>query len=714
MKLKSLYPIVIALAAIAVYINALPNDFVWDDRPLVIEDYHIRSAQYLDDIFTRDFFSHSDNELKYGYYRPIITLSYMTDLAIWGLNPMGFHTTNIFFHTLCSLLVYCFALRLFCGRKEIGLIAALLFAVHPIHTESVTWIAGRTDVIATFFILSTLCLHLRGRKYWSRSLAILCATFAILAKEMALVIPALIFLLELIHRDQDNRNERVSLSTGKPWVRALRNTIPYIVVVILYFVWRNLIVRIAYTSFAPVSLFTLILSAIKTFWLYALKLIWPIPLVAYIQNPYTSDLLTPGILLALALSLLLLFAFWKTWHTNRVMFFLLGTLAVCFAPLSNFIKISAPFDMGFPMSERFLYLPSVFFVIILAVLLTRYIRSKSVLITVISMVFIFWAILTFARNRVWRNEETFLIQTIKQAPDAPLLHANLGKIYALQGKHKEAAEHLETAIRLNKSQVLQEGYAIQNNLAAVEIAAGHYEEAVKILKKLILADPGVAEYHYNLGRCLLAQNYRFEAKKEFDKALVIRPNYIDAMTSLAELFEYEDNFFRAAEYYAQAIKLFPRSVALHLARGVAFKNSGLQDEAIQEFATVLRLNPKMAPGRGNMGVAYAMKGDFDAAKTNLLMAIEMNPELWDAQNALGMVYSMQGNQAAAWKKFKEILKKDPSNTEALLNEGILFYREKDLDAARKKFMQVIKIDPYNEQAGRFLNKLGPGKQENGG
>src|SRR5262245_38336889 len=154
----------LALVAIAVYVPALAGGFVWDDQALIVENTGIRSWSHLGEILSRDFFHLHDDPQPYGYYRPIITLSYLLEYHAWGLEPIGYHATNVLMHAAGTMLVALILRRL---RFQDGVCfsVALLFAVHPIHTENVAWIAGRTDLFAFVLTGTAFLLHPRVTEF---------------------------------------------------------------------------------------------------------------------------------------------------------------------------------------------------------------------------------------------------------------------------------------------------------------------------------------------------------------------------------------------------------------------------------------------------------------------------------------------------------------------------------------------------------------------
>ena len=250
----------IILMSFLVYLNALRNGFVWDDMVLIADNEGIKKWGCFLENFVRDFFDTTNDtiEFKYGYYRPIISLSYMIDYAAWGLKPWGFHLSNIIFHTVSCILVYSIFNSLF-NNRTISIITSLLFACHPIHTESVTWISGRTDIIAGMFFLSAFYLYqkaihslpinekncslnssevlklfLKRRKIFYLCSIILFA-IAMLCKEMVATLPFL--LIAYTHYF-------AGLKNGRQFKIPLLLSSPYFFVILLYGVIRFIILGI--------------------------------------------------------------------------------------------------------------------------------------------------------------------------------------------------------------------------------------------------------------------------------------------------------------------------------------------------------------------------------------------------------------------------------------------------------------------------------------
>ncbi len=156
--------LILAVISVVFYLNTLTYDFVWDDRFLILENPYIQDSRLLSEGLVSDFWANYQDPRRFrNYYRPIVTLSYFVDYALWGEDPAGYHATNIFLHMANVLLVFgigCILLR----SREAAFVAAAVFAVHPVHTESVTWISGRTDLLASVFVLASVRQYLKAGK----------------------------------------------------------------------------------------------------------------------------------------------------------------------------------------------------------------------------------------------------------------------------------------------------------------------------------------------------------------------------------------------------------------------------------------------------------------------------------------------------------------------------------------------------------------------
>lgn len=538
-----LQAILIVLLSVGAYWNTAGNDFVWDDRILIVENDSIKHWNELGANFASDFFHFGRSPLlqgKQGYYRPLVTLSYMADYAVWKLNPLGYHLTNLLFHILNGLLVLWVAVRLLGNDKPVPLLTAALFAVHPIHTESVTWISGRTDPMAATFFLASVYSYLRassagalGGERLSRRWSLLSVAMfglAVLAKETALVLPAVLLAYELC---------MVPKGTNGGVKRIVWRIAPFLAIAAIYLPIRFLLlgVRAPVNHYAAsMGTYAIALTGFKALGLYVTRLLAPWPLNAYYNMPFSHTVLDAKVLLPL-LALAGLLVVFSSREMPRTALFALLFFGLTLLPVSNLIPIGAPKDMGFLMAERFLYLPSVGFCLLAAQGICRLLNvdragygasAPRLLVVVAPLVGVLLA-LTLLRNRDWRDELTFYQDALAKSPFASLFHYNLGVVYR------------------DRSLVAQ---SVQEASRWLELTEQEMREAIR-------HDESIAEAHNNLGNLLFVKEDRGGAVGEWRRAVALDPGNFEAWYNMAGAFDQEGRSADAREAYLAFLRSVP-------------------------------------------------------------------------------------------------------------------------------------------------------------
>lgn len=650
----------VTFAAIFVYLNTLSGDFVWDDRKLIVDDPAITSWNHFAEIFSNDFFSRNEDDVPYGYYRPVTTTSYLLDYTMWGLRPFGYHLTNVLLHAACTAMVALILLRLGIGLSA-SAIAALLFAVHPIHTENVAWIAGRTDLLAFFFTGVALLLHplgstrdtqvrdaplprattaSRSRRWLLLAASVLAFTLALLAKEMSVVLIAWLVLIHLLVRRHTWRASAIAVS-------------PYVCVLALYLVWRFLIIQVWLPGELPEHrLSSTLLSSGPTIVRYLIWMLVPVDLNAYVQNPYVTTALDLRCLGSVVIVVFLGLMLWR--FAAAEVLLLAAMLAVSFLPILNLVRAAAPADMGNMMAERFCYFASFPFLALIGMAFAwalshtvriaplRYILSAS-LIVVIAL----GALRTVERNRDWNNELRFLTKTLEQNPRAVLLWSNLAGYHLRRRdldratKAIEQAEALDPnshailssralwyvvsgrlseAIPLQKRIVREAGRgqtAALNNLAYLYRMTGQQAQAQSILEALIRSGTNRADPHFNLGEIYHAQGQMDEARAEYRLALDDRPNDLRTAEALASL-EVEAGRADAAEtIYRRMLAVYPDEVRIWNNLALVRHGQGDTVGALEMLAHVVQIQPGYLKARINYAQLLHDSGRTSEAVTQL-------------------------------------------------------------------------------------------------
>jgi protein O-mannosyl-transferase len=550
--------LVAALLACAIlpYLSILFNSFVYVDDLQIVQNPYVRSFQYLKEIFTANVWSFQGPTLT-NYYRPMMTLGYLIDYKIFGLRPYGFHLVSLLLHALVVGLVFALTKRL-TGDRGWAFVSGAFFALHPIHTESVAWIAGVTDLELTFFYLITfgffLALARPGGRSSPRLLAGMAATFilALLSKEQAMTLPALATVYEHFYRD-----DRSETSASQ---KLARYGVLWLIGAAYLLLRVHLLGGLApVEGFSQITPLQTVLSAMALAGQYVWKLVWPVRLCAYyIFHPSTSpfDLhALAGLAVLLALAAVISVC-WRNRERNvRFASFAILWFLATLAPV-----LDAHWVGENVFTERYLYLPSVgvaWLVGLGAAKLwsragARPARRRALVLAGVTVGMLYAARIVI-RDRDWNNDIVFYTRTLEFAPD-PHLFLNLGVALANRGRIDEAMAQYSEALRLK---------------------------------------PDFPKAHVNLGVALAGQGRLNEAIAQLSEALRLQPDFPEARVNLGAALARQGRFDEAIAQYSEALRLKPDFLAARLNLGNALARQGRIDEAIAQYSELLRLRPDL-------------------------------------------------------------------------------------------------------------------------
>lgn len=431
----------VVLAATVPYLNSLGGDFTYDDAGVIRDNPTVQVGSVTRIATTPEY-------LGMAYYRPLTLATYAADARLWR-SATGYHAVNVALHALVSLLLFRLALVLL-GSTFAATAAALLFAVHPIHTEAVSSIVGRAEVLAGLLVLTTLLSFLRGRenqgarrRVWQ---AVSCGAFGlgILAKESALTAVLLIPLVDLCLRAPEARRS------------ALRNLLPYVTIATAYLALRWRLIGSVGLPDAPgllenplahVATLPRLMTATVVFWEYVSALAFPVRLAAdysFNQVPVVLSALEPRFLLAAtAASVTLGGALVLARRAAQVW------VALLFLLVPMTLTANVLFPIGTIKAERLLYLPSVGWCLGLGYLAERAARRRLALCLIACAVFTAaYGARTWSRNRDWRDDLTLFTATVHASPASAKAHYNLGVNYEREGRLEDAAFHYRRALSI--------------------------------------------------------------------------------------------------------------------------------------------------------------------------------------------------------------------------------------------------------------------------
>lgn len=546
---KTIVFFILLVIGFGIYANSFNNELFWDDNDVIVNNEYIKDWQHLPQFFTECLIAGAGQASN--YYRPLLLVTFSVDYHIWGLNPVGYHITNTLFHIVVAFLVFLFIFRLQqlargggssggveenkegkgfieCNKSYIlPFVVSLIFLIHPLQTEAVTYVAGRGDPLSSIFSLLAILFYIDHRTGRSQSghyaAAILFFILGLLVKEQVIFLPALILLVELVlfaGRGRDRRPETGKENIKFRFTSIVKNITPWAVISIIYFILRLTILnfedlldgfdhdplydnhpwfRVLTFGRVMINYFRLLFAPLE------LHMAWEVPIITSVFNVYVLGFL--GIAAVIA------FVCIKTWKYDRLITFGFAWFFIILAPRTNIIK------MNRPMYEHWLYLPLVGFFLALfclAILGYKYIENRNkefsrylmYVSLVILVVYLGWlAVRTVDRNNDWQDPITFYTKNLQYTPNSYIQHNNLGMIYAEKGEYQKAIEHYK------KSRQLQEKYPqVYYNLGNSYRELGRTDEAVKQYKKAIRVAP---RFYFPYNNLLNIYASRGEKRKAF-------------------------------------------------------------------------------------------------------------------------------------------------------------------------------------------------------
>ena len=623
--------LITALVACATlpYLNILFNGFVYDDDTQVVNNPYVRSFRYLTEIFTTNVWSFWSTHAVSNYYRPMMTLGYLVCYRLFGMRAYGFHLVSLLLHVLIVCLVFVLAERL-SGDRVWAFVAGALFALHPVHTESVDWIAAVTDLELTFFYLLTFAFFLAvarpGGGRSGRTLAAMVFAFvlALLSKEQALTLPALATVYEYFYRaDRSETSTSQKLARyGLLWLVGLA-----------YVLFRmHVFGALAPAKNLPhLSPQGIVLSAVALVGQYAWKLLWPVRLCAfYVFHPSTSpfDLrVLAGLLVLLALAALFLVC-WRSRERNvRFASFGIVWFFATLAPVLNAHLLAANV-----FTERYLYLPSVgvaWFVGLGASKLwsrtaPRPAQRRALVLAGVALGGLCAARIVI-RNRDWNNDIVLYTRTLELSPDIDNMLNDLGYAYWFGGAGDKAESVWKRALAVNPN-----NGDVLSNLGALASLRRQYAEALGFYQRAIEAKPSLPNPHLNLGETYWKMGLRDQAEPQFRAAVTLAP-----------------------------LDTHPRNRL-----GQLLLEEGREDEAEEQFRASVRVEPN-AFAYDNLGKINARRGALEEAERDFRAALSLEEFDSNAHFGLGDICRLAGRKAEALSQYQAGLVKDPTNPRAL-------------------------------------------------
>lgn len=577
---------ILALCAASLYANTLFNGFVFDDTEQVLDNPYVQSFRYIRQIFTSGVWSFN-GPVNSNYYRPMMSLGFLVSYKLFGRVPFGFHLINVALHlgVICALFIL--TERMF-RERGLAFWTTVIFALHPIHTESVAWISGITDLELTFFYLLTFFLFLQvarpaGQASRRTRLAML-ASFALaaLSKEPALTLPLLATIYE--HFFREDRRETT-------WLQKMARYDLLWFAAAVY-----LLVRIRLLgAFAPgrnpetLTPIQTALSAMALFGLYLGKLLYPVHLCAWYVFHKSTSLLDWRVLVGGGGLLACIALFIIVWRRARPLAFGLVWLLITLLPVmnANWVGQSA-------FAERYLYLPSIGFCWLLAGgglrlwkclshFRVAYRNSFAVCLGVLGVL---CSVRIVTRNRQWHDNLTFYVRTLAASPDAYYLRNNLGSVYAELGRDKDAEREWREVLRTHPDHAIALG-----NLGMLYADHGLRQLGAEYVERGVKAQPWLPEDHIKLGFIYTDMDQLVKAEAQFRAAIAAAPYSTRGYVGLAYFYSHKHDDAQEERTLLLAESVNPSDSHVRSTLGSFYAKKGRKAEARREYGAALKLDP---------------------------------------------------------------------------------------------------------------------------
>ncbi len=687
-----------------------------------------------------------------GLWHPLTMLSHMLDCQLFGLHPGGHHLTSLLFHIANTLLLFLWLQRT-TGALGPSFLVAALFALHPLHVESVAWVAERKDVLSTFFWLLTMWAYVwyvespGFRRYW---LILVCFILGLMAKPMLVTLPLVLLLLDYwpLHRWTLNRAATVSPSKKGPsrvsrdrktpqgvsaqrlaWEKAPLFALAALCSMVTFFAEKE---GGAVTSLQDLALTSRLANAMVAYVSYLGQMFWPAHLAVLYPLPRHNPPIWQATAAGLALAVLTLLALRQA---RRHPYLLVGWLWY----LGTLLPVIGLVQVGVQtMADRYTYVPCIGLFIIVAYgmadLGARWRVPRLLLPVGAGVVLAALMICTWVQVSYWRDSISLYGHTLKVTRSNPLIQSNMGVVLAAQGKMDQAMAHYAEALRLKPDLAkthnnlglalaaqgkmdqaraqyaealrLKPDYAeAHNNLGLALAAQGEMDQAVAHYAEALRLNPDLAETHNNLGVALAAQGKMDQAVAQYAEALRLKPDLAGAHNNLGLALAAQGQMDQAMAHYAEALRLKPDYAEAHNNLGLALAAQGQMDQAVAHYAEALRLKPDYAEAHNNLGLALAAQGQLDQAVAQYIEALRLNPDLAETQNNLGVALAKQGKIEEAIARFQKAIQINPDFPGSYSNLGLALAIQGNIDKAMIIYQNALKINPNDTRAQKMLSIL---------
>jgi tetratricopeptide (TPR) repeat protein len=656
--------IVLAVVTVVAFRGVCSNDFLlYDDNGYVSSNLRIQQG------LTMQSITWAFTSFDVANWHPLTWISHMVDWKLYGENPAGHHMINVCLHAGSAVMLFLLLLYTtgYLGRSAM---VAFLFALHPVHVESVAWIAERKEVLCGFFWFATLLAYAwyARKPNWIRYLWVACCfACSLMSKPMAVTLPFVLLLLDYwpLRRITFARETRANWFSSiwklcvEKWLFFIMSAVSSVITFIAQHAGR---------AVAPLESYPLwerLCNAAISYCRYARITFWPDPLRAYYYYDINNIMISVAVLSALALAVVTAVC----WHFRKEKpyclvgwLWFLGTLV----PVIGIVQVG---DQA--MAERYAYLPvtGLFIAVVWlagdAVANSPKIRVATQLLA--AAVIVACAVKTDAQVKVWKDTVTLFNHVLEVDPRGGPPYLTLGMAYAKQGNLAKAEEYFESALAYHPNGPLTLSYS------AFYLMQTH------------------------------EQRYLQLAGQRLEQALRADPDYPAALTYMAEWSSLMGRPKDEETYSRKVLAAHPESIEARLYLADALQAQGKLDEAIEENRRVLAMEPDNYEAHDNLGVIYGKQGQTEEAFKEFRLSLSIKPDQATAHSQMGRIFVQTHQSREAVEEFTQALRFDSAKADAHNDIGVALFQLGDYEKAAEEFSEAVRIDPGNANVRKNLD-----------
>jgi tetratricopeptide (TPR) repeat protein len=742
--------LLLALSTLVIYWPITRHEFVnYDDTDYVTQNPYVQAG-----LSGKSMAWAWGSEVARNWH-PVTMLSHILDCQLFGMKAGRHHLTSLLFHIANTLLLFLLLKHITGPVWRSGLVAAL-FALHPLHVESVAWVAERKDVLSTFFFLLTVgaygryaakseirklrsegsqkaearnpnhpapITNHRSLYYW---LALAFFALGLMSKPMLVTLPFVLLLLDFwpLQRLQlpalqsskfkvQGSRFKISAPAGSaqsatvrqtaPFSRLIWDKVPFLLLsaascVVTFLVQQKGGAVLDVKNF-PVG--TRVANALMSYVRYLGKMVWPEHLAAlYLRKaPWPAWQVGLAAVFLVAVSVAVIRFARRRPYLAVGWFWYLGTLV----PVIGLVQVGMQ-----SLADRYTYIPLIGVFIMLAwggwELVSLWRMPAFVPAIGAALVLVACMALTRAQLPYWQDSETLFQRMIAVTEGNYLAHYNLGNLYSRQDKLAEAVQQYEAAVRAEPN------YAeAQNNLGTVLLRQGRFDEAIAHHSAAVRIRPEYL-YYFNLANALAGAGRSAEAITDYQQALRLDPNSSAAHHNLGLALQAEGKNEEAMAEFRAALRLQPdyESAEHNLANRLA--DAGRLDEAMAHYVAALRLDPNHAESYNGLGICYAMQGKMPEAERQFRESVRLKPDNAGAQSNLANALGAQNKLEEAIPHYQKALQLAPQDFQTHFNFGVTLVRQGQRAEAKAHFAEALRLHPDYPEAQKALAELGSGAE----